>query len=154
MTRLGTVALCARYPVKSVLGEQPKQLWLAESGPMGDRVWALRTADGRLGSGKSSRRLSRLDRMLEMSAGPGRLTGIFGQPVYPERAGQLPHHDASPLHLVTTSSLRWWAEQASDEQPHAATLLRALARHELCPGVYASVMADGLVRVGDPVVTL
>lgn len=139
MSTLGTVALCARYPVKSVLGEQLEQLWLAEVGPVGDRVWALQSADGRLGSGKSSRRFVHLDRMLEMAARttpddvilrlpdghelamtdpalPGALVEIVGQPVKAVRAERAPHHDGSPLHLVTTASLRWWADQAREHE--------------------------------------
>jgi uncharacterized protein YcbX len=139
LSPLGTVAVCARYPVKSVLGEQLDQLWLDRAGPVGDRIWGLRTADGRLGSGKNSRRFVRLDRMLEMSARTTRtdvilrlpdgeelamtdptlveaLAEVVGRTVAVDRADGQPHHDGAPLHLVTTASLRWWADQAPEHE--------------------------------------
>lgn len=42
---------------------------------------------------------------------------------------------------------------AQEELPHDRSVLRTTAHHhEGCLGVYASVRARGLVRVGDPVV--
>jgi uncharacterized protein YcbX len=128
-----------RYPVKSVLGEQLDQLWLDRAGPVGDRIWGLRTADGRLGSGKNSHRFVRLDGMLQMSARttrtdvllrlpdgreltmtdtvlPEALAAVVGRTVAVDRADGQPHHDAAPLHLVTTASLRWWADQAPEPE--------------------------------------
>jgi MOSC domain-containing protein len=135
---VGTVAVCARYPVKSVQGERPERLVLEPAGVVGDRRWALRTEDGKRGSGKNTSRWARLDHMLEMSARcegergllrlpDGRefdvaspelaaaLTEVVGRPVTVTATEEGPHQDAAPVHLLTSSTLRWWSAQA----PHA-----------------------------------
>ena len=45
-----------RYPVKSLGGEACEALELEARGVAHDRVFAVRTASGKLGSGKSTRR--------------------------------------------------------------------------------------------------
>lgn len=136
--RVGTVAVCARYPVKSVQGELPERLVMETAGVVGDRRWALRTEDGRRGSGKNTWRWARLEHMLEMSARcegdsgllrlpdgrefdvasprlPAALAEVVGRPATVTATGEGPHQDAAPVHLITSSSLRWWAAQV----PHA-----------------------------------
>ncbi len=54
------VASLHRYPVKSLLGEQVEQLELDHRGCVGDRGWAVSTADGLLGSGKAGPRFRAL----------------------------------------------------------------------------------------------
>jgi uncharacterized protein YcbX len=50
---VGTVAELWRYPVKSMLGEQRRELLVTKRGVMGDRAWALRDpATGRIASAK------------------------------------------------------------------------------------------------------
>ncbi len=57
-----------RFPVKS-LGGQRVQAALADSrGLRGDRLWAVRDADGKLGSGKPTRRFRRMEGLLGVSA--------------------------------------------------------------------------------------
>jgi hypothetical protein len=124
------VQALARYPVKSLLGESLDQLALDERGVIGDRWWALRTPSGRFGSGKTTRRFTRMDRLLDMSARLGDTACLIRLPdgtevpigdprldqmvskivaqqvmVVPER--EVPHHDAAPIHIVTTAGLRW-----------------------------------------------
>lgn len=135
-TRIGTVAVCARYPVKSLCGQECDRLELTELGVRADRGWALRTADGRRGSGKNSHRWIKLDHLLEMSAwrddggttrlrlpdgreydagdpaASAALSEVVGQPVTLVPAGETPHYDLAPIHLVTSATLRWWADQA------------------------------------------
>ena len=53
------VAQAWRYPVKSLGGEQVAVCWADERGLAGDRVWAVQDRDGKLGSGKNSRRFRR-----------------------------------------------------------------------------------------------
>ena len=48
-----------RYPVKSLGGESVASSAVDARGLLGDRLWALRDADGKLGSGKNSRRFRR-----------------------------------------------------------------------------------------------
>ncbi|GAA5167320.1 MOSC domain-containing protein [Pseudonocardia eucalypti] len=134
MNPVGTVTVCARYPVKSVQGERPERLRLEPHGVVGDRTWALRTEDGKRGSGKNTDRWARLNHMLEMSARytgerallrlpdgreldlaapelPGVLSDVVGRPVVLTELGEGPHYDVAPVHLVTSATLDWWSEQ-------------------------------------------
>jgi len=49
--RVGTVALLARYPVKSMRGETLEHVEVEPRGLSGDRGWAVYTDDGGIGSG-------------------------------------------------------------------------------------------------------
>ncbi len=67
----GRVAALIRYPVTSMAGEA---LTAADVGPRGldgDRSWAVRTEDGGIGSGKTTRRFRRVDGLLGLAAAPG-----------------------------------------------------------------------------------
>lgn len=57
-----------RYPVKSMAGETVEVLACDERGGVGDRAWALRTASGRIGSGKRTRRFEPVDGLLRLRA--------------------------------------------------------------------------------------
>ena len=127
---LGTIESLRRYPVKSLAGELLAEVEVDERGLVGDRLWAVRDADGKLGSGKSSQRFRRMDGLLRLRATydgdvpvvrfpDGRdvrgddeavhdaLSSFVGRPVTLARESDVPHHDDGPLHLVTTASLRW-----------------------------------------------
>ena len=116
------------YPVKSLLGEPVQQLSLDMRGAVGDRLHAVVTADGKLGSGKSTRRFARIDRLLSLRAtghpsalqitfpdGTTRradaedlnalLSRFLEQPVTLEQEQAVAHHDDSPVHLLLTSEL-------------------------------------------------
>lgn len=135
----GVVAALHRYPVKSVLGEGVDLVEVDARGVRGDRMWAVRTEDGGIGSGKNSRRFRRIDGLLRLRAtldpthgtdgvahlhlpdgrvlavdDPGAgdvLAALFGRPVELRRETTEPYHDDSPLHLVTTTSLRTLAAE-------------------------------------------
>ena len=136
---VGIVTALWRYPVKSMLGERCPSLTLNARGVEGDRLYAVVDANGKLGSGKTSRRFSRIDGLFRFRAAydgdvpaitfpdgrclrgddPGihdALTTAFGQPVTLAREGAISHFDASPVHLVTTASLAWLAEIAPGSQ--------------------------------------
>jgi len=136
---VGRVTALWRYPVKSMLGERCQSLTLNARGVEGDRLYAVVDANGKLGSGKTSRRFSRIDGLFRFRAAydgdvpaitfpdgrclrgddPGihdALTTAFGQPVTLAREGAISHFDASPVHLVTTASLAWLAEIAPGSQ--------------------------------------
>jgi uncharacterized protein YcbX len=49
-----------RYPIKSLLGERLSTVEVDQRGLVGDRLWAVRDADGKLGSGKNTRRFRRM----------------------------------------------------------------------------------------------
>jgi MOSC domain-containing protein len=125
---VGTVTGLARFPVKSVLGEDCFTLDFDRRGAVGDRLWAIRTEDGRLGSGKSTRRLLRVGGLLDCSAvydhavpvvvtpdgghvrgddpaARRRLSDLFNRPVALTRENDVWHMDAGSVSLVTTASL-------------------------------------------------
>jgi uncharacterized protein YcbX len=135
----GTVLELWRYPVKSLLGERVDEAEIDERGLRGDRLWAVTDGAGKLGSGKTSTRFRRLDGLFDLRA-----RGIEAPVVTLPDGRDLPvadpeldaylraryaddsltvsrettvmHHDLSPLHLLTTSSLRWLAERVPASQ--------------------------------------
>lgn len=106
-------------------------------GVRGDRAFAVRDAEGRLGSGKNTRRMRHLeglfshsargtDDSLEVLFPDGRrisaghpsihaeLSRSLGAPVMLAREADVPHFDASPVHLLTTASLAWLRARLPD----------------------------------------
>ena len=57
-----------RYPVKSLGGERVAFSQVDDRGLLGDRLWAVRDHDGKLGSGKDSRRFRRMDGLLGVTS--------------------------------------------------------------------------------------
>lgn len=57
-----------RYPVKSLGGERVQASLASPRGLLGDRLWAVQDADGKLGSGKNSRRFRRMLGLLDLTA--------------------------------------------------------------------------------------
>ena len=72
-----------RYPVKSLGGQRVGASLVNDRGLLGDRLWAVRDEDGKLGSGKDSRRFRRMEGLLGVTAryeaepgdGPDRAAG-------------------------------------------------------------------------------
>jgi uncharacterized protein YcbX len=62
------VAQIWRYPIKSMGGEQLELSLADEHGLRGDRVWAVQDDAGKLGSGKDSRRFTRILGLLHLTA--------------------------------------------------------------------------------------
>jgi hypothetical protein len=112
-----------------MVGEVLETVRVDERGVVGDRVWAVYTDDGRIGSGKDSRRFRRVDGLLQLQATldgdrprvqltDGRtldvtdsraaavLSEVLGRPVELRPEADVPHFDDSPLHLVTTTGLQ------------------------------------------------
>ncbi|MBG6225423.1 uncharacterized protein YcbX [Arthrobacter sp. CAN_A2] len=139
-TPVGRVLALYRYPVKSTSGQALGTAAVTPSGLEHDRRWAVYTHDGGITSGKRTRRFrpvpglldwtSELDGrdrvpLLRSPAGvPYRvddpatadaLTTAFGQELTLRQGTTLQHHDESPLHLVTTSSLAALAELLGGE---------------------------------------
>jgi uncharacterized protein YcbX len=123
------VASLARYPVKSMRGESCDVLDLEHRGVVGDRLWAAYCPDGGIGSGKTTRRFRRVDGLLdhravlrgEMAeiefpdgrwlraddpAAAARLSAELGRPLVLRTETHVPHHDESPVHVITTAGLR------------------------------------------------
>jgi len=65
---IGWVAELWRYPVKSLGGERLACATLEPRGLTGDRLWAVRGEDGRIGSGKTTRRFRRMPHLLSLTA--------------------------------------------------------------------------------------
>jgi uncharacterized protein YcbX len=131
---VGTVEALWRYPVKSMLGEQLTQAPVDARGILGDRLYAVRDTDGKLGGGRNTRRFRRMDGLLAFKASylpdltpvitlpDGRTIrgddehvhwaiadGIDRPGVTLVKESVISHFDEGPLHLVTTASLRWLA---------------------------------------------
>lgn len=125
---LGRVGDVLRYPVKSLVGEHLGHVLVEERGVAGDRLWSVRDPDGKLGSGKSTRRFRRMPGLLELEARydgavpvigfpdgrvlrgddpavHGALSEYVGRPVTLAREQDVSHFDEGPVHLVTTASL-------------------------------------------------
>ncbi|MEV6754689.1 MOSC domain-containing protein [Streptomyces sp. NPDC051214] len=136
-----------QFPVKSMLGEERERLVLDERGVAGDRLWALRHEDGKLGSGKNSRRFRRTPGMLEYTAvyegdegggdpvvttpdgetlrpGDPRFGELFGAGVELAREDEVSHQDAGAVSLVGTASLRALGELLGDSDPVDVRRLR------------------------------
>jgi uncharacterized protein len=134
---VGTVEALWRYPVKSMAGEQLSQAPVDARGILGDRLYAVRDTDGKLGSGKNTRRFRRMDGLLDFHAAylpdltpvitlpDGRTVrgddehvhwavsdGLDRPGVTLVKEGVISHFDQEPLHLVTTASMTWLADLA------------------------------------------
>lgn len=113
-----------------MLGEECAQVDLNVRGVRGDRQFAVRREDGKLGSGKNSLRHRHLaglftfrarytDECPEITFPDGRrlrgddpqidhaLSTTLGVPVKLAREDGVPHFDSSPIHLVTSGALEW-----------------------------------------------
>jgi uncharacterized protein len=122
-----------RYPVKSMAGEALDGVEIDARGLAGDRWYAVVDGDGRLASGKHSRRFRRRDAVFDFAArttvgGGVRVTGrggdwlvgdpaldaalsdAMGDPVRVLAESATPHQDAGEVSLVGTASLDWCRE--------------------------------------------
>jgi uncharacterized protein YcbX len=126
------IAEIRRYPVKSMGGESLESVDVDARGLVGDRWFAVVDAEGKLGSGKNSRRFRRFDAIFEYGAamaggevqvvgpsgswsvGAAELDRVLGKHVGAEvrllaEAGT-PHQDAGQVSLIGTASLDWCRE--------------------------------------------
>lgn len=157
-TAVGTVAELWRYSVKSLGGELLPEVRVSARGVGGDRRWAVRGADGKLGSGKTTRRFRRMPGLLGLSsvtepdgscsvvfpdgerlgvddpATARRIGEVVGEPVTLAEEGPVHHLDAHPVHLLTTSAMAWVAAR----QPG-----RTIERRRFRPNVVVDVVAPG-----------
>ena len=134
---MGRVTELWRYPVKSVAGERCQELDFDARGAHGDRGFALYGADGKIGSGKTTRRFRRMDGLLHYSASldggvpviacpdgarvragepaaDEALSAALGEPISVRPEHGIPHFDVAPVHLLSTASLRWLAAALGD----------------------------------------
>lgn len=121
-----------RYPVKAMAGESLDSVLLDARGLVGDRRFAVLDDDGRMATGKDSRRFRRRDAVFDFRASTvdegvrveGRggswlvgdsaldeaLTASMGAHVLVTPEGDVSYYDASPVSLVGTASLAWCRE--------------------------------------------
>jgi MOSC domain-containing protein len=136
---VGTIASLWRFPVKSMRGEKLTQAPVDVRGILGDRLYAVRDPDGKLGSGKNTRRFRRMDGLLDFRARyEDGLTPVITLPDGTEVSGDdehvdwaianslrrpgitlakediISHFDELPLHIVTSASLRWLRDLVPD----------------------------------------
>lgn len=127
------VAALRRYPVKSMGGESLDSVALDRRGLAGDRWYAVVDSDGRLASGKDSRRFRRRDGVFGYTAATGgqhvvvsgagaswhvgdasldaHLSRTLGAPVRVAPEADVPHQDMGGVSLIGTATLRWCAER-------------------------------------------
>lgn len=159
---LGRIAALWRYPVKSMRGEPLQSLVVDERGAVGDRYFALRDGDGRLGSGKDSKRFRRIDGLLDFSAAtengvvvirfPDGRSMRAGDPslgpvlaaacgtaitVESEEEDRVMHRDSAPLHLLSEASIAWLRTRLPDV---------AIDARRFRPNLLVATEAAGLVE--------
>ncbi len=133
--------------MKSIGGERIGFTRVGGDGVEGDRVWAVQDAGGKLGSGKNSRRFTRVLGLLgltaryEALAEPPIVTGsdgtdypvatgaadeflrsLAGKRVWVRRDTGIVHFDGVPLTLVGTATLDWLAAQVPGVEVEARRL--------------------------------
>lgn len=167
-----TITALRRYPVKSMGGESLRAVDLDARGVVGDRWWAIVDDDGRLASGKDTRRFRRRDPVFTYAAATGDDGGLtvsrggqhwaiddpalaellsteMGAPVRPRTEADVPHHDDGQVSLVGTASLAWCAERFGGE-PDPRRLRANLVVETTEPFVEEDWQT---VRIGDSVLT-
>ncbi|WP_405526263.1 MOSC domain-containing protein [Streptomyces avidinii] len=136
---LGAMERLWRYPIKSTGGERLRSVYVDERGLVGDRLYAVRDADGKLGSGKNTRRFRRMDGLLHLGSRYPRNTPAPGLPelldphgnvvadpnaylrtflgradVELAREGEISHFDQLPLSVLSTATLDWIRHEVPD----------------------------------------
>jgi uncharacterized protein len=136
-----------RYPIKSIGGQRIESTRAAADGVLGDRVWAVQDAAGKLGSGKDSRRFTRILGLLGLTAryedlaqppivtdpdgtdypvatgaADEFLRALAGKRVWVRRDTGIMHFDGVPFTLVGTATLDWLATQLPAVQVEARRL--------------------------------
>lgn len=126
------VTALRRYPVKAMGGEALERVEVTPRGLRGDRQYAVQDADGKLVTGKNSKRFRRRDEIFEFNAvteddrvrvtrgdeswdatDPAiniRLAEILDLPVTVVPETTEPHFDEGSVSLIGTATLRWWKD--------------------------------------------
>jgi len=126
-----------------MLGERLDWASVGVRGLRGDRRYAVQDADGKFGSGKTTRRFRLLEGLFaysartvgngvvvglpdgrEFGAGSGELDALlsarYGEGLRVTPEGEMSHLDAGPVHILTTASLRWLGGRLGDGEVAAA----------------------------------
>lgn len=172
---MATVASLHHYPVKSLTGQECEQLVLDERGVVGDRLWSVRTADGKIGSGKTTRRFSAVLGLLDLRGvvheggvfvqfpdgellpvederTAARISAHVGQPVTLARETDVMHFDDGPVSLLGSASL------ATLSAERGAEVAAARFRPNVVVATAAAYEEDGWigkrVRIGTAVLAV
>jgi MOSC domain-containing protein len=117
-----------RYPVKTMAGEPVTRLEIDERGCVGDRLWSVRTSQGKIASGKSTQRFEALPSVLELRArardgvvvvtfpdgstcitedasAAERLSHYVGRPATFAKETSVSHFDDGPVSLIGSASV-------------------------------------------------
>jgi uncharacterized protein YcbX len=168
-----SVVALQRFPLKSTTGEGLSRLELDRRGVIGDRLWSVRTAAGKIGSGKDTRRFAAVPGLLELrsaydEAGDAvvtfpdgstlaledataaeRISAFLGQPVTLARETDVTHFDDGPVSLIGQASIAALAaERGVDIDParfRANVLLATTAAFEEDAWVGRQVRIGGVV---------
>jgi uncharacterized protein YcbX len=147
-TTSGRVVRVTRYPVKSMGGESLSIARVGRDGLVADREYAVYGADGKLASGKHSRRFRRMDPVFDLVAarrgaetvvtlGDGTevvvghrgsdavLSAHFGEPVSLRRETDVMHQDAAQFSIVGSATLAELGRHEGDGRPLDPRHLRA-----------------------------
>lgn len=134
---VGNVGRLARYPVKSLRGQWCDRLRVTWGGVEFDRALAIYGWDGKIASGKNTRRFRRMPNLFAMrswadgdtvwletpdgstyhsddAAGWMAVSQVLGEAVEIRVEAGTPHKDDAPIHVITTASLRWAASLRTD----------------------------------------
>lgn len=174
---LGHIAALWRYPVKSMRGEALQSLAVGERGAVGDRYFALKDSEGRLGSGKTSKRFRAIDGLLGFSAATengavvvrfpdGRmmraddpalaaiLSAVCGidLKVESEDQGRVMHRDSAPLHLLTEASIAWLRARLPEIDIDARRFRPNLVIASAAPGLVEQDWLGREIAIGDQLV--
>lgn len=134
-----SLAAIRRYPVKSMGGEALSQAVVESRGLAGDRWFAVVDADGKLSSGKDTRRFRRRDAVFDYTARTdgdrvvvsrdggqwsvgdseldADLSRAMGAAVRVLPEGAVDHFDEGPVSLIGTATLAWSAERGIEADP-------------------------------------
>ena len=127
-----------RYPIKSLLGERPAAVDVEHRGLAGDRLWAVRDTEGKLGSGKNTRRFRRMPGLFRLRghfadpvpvvelpdgrrfaaddpAGHRAVSEMLDRPVTITREAEVLHHDEGPVSVISTAALRRLRELTGEQ---------------------------------------
>ncbi|WP_142506376.1 MOSC domain-containing protein [Melghirimyces algeriensis] len=130
MKPIGSVKKLWSYPVKSLLGQTQSEVMIEPRGVVGDRRYAIRDVNGKLGSGKTTKRFQRIAGLFELQAhvdgdqpvitfpdgesiregDPNmdlRLSDFLGQKVTLVKEQDRSHFDEAPIHMITTAAMKW-----------------------------------------------
>jgi hypothetical protein len=167
MIRIGTLESIWRYPVKSMRGESVNEVFVAYTGVMGDRVYALSSSDAapefpwhtnreQEGLVLYKARFKNRESTLKPAATEAALKELLNPP-YPNDdifAVEVGMPDGKTLEIEDPAFLKSLRGKSITIDPDTAEtqprLLKHIARkHDGFAGVYAAVLKEGVVKPGD-----